>query len=204
MSFSLSFFFKKKNTKHLLQVKLTLSQQKCTPSGMMNLIICKMLLLLYLNLDLMEDVGQISYVFADKTGTLTENEMVFKYCNIGTTCLSVFGYYEGLRISEGPSDSETFNTKAAAERSHPSNRNVSNKCVSSKEELQYCHEVKTFLKQPEAKAFFECLAICHTVTVEYEGELSSHNEVHRKRKLAAASPDEEALVLATEIPEVCS
>eukprot|EP01147_Barroeca_monosierra_P001442 gene1442-4602_t len=152
--------------------------------------------------DLMEDVGQISYVFADKTGTLTENEMVFKYCNIGTTCLSVFGYYEGLRISEGPSDSETFNTKAAAERSHPSNRNVSNKCVSSKEELQYCHEVKTFLKQPEAKAFFECLAICHTVTVEYEGELSSHNEVHRKRKLAAASPDEEALVLATEIPEV--
>ncbi|EGD82884.1 hypothetical protein PTSG_12035 [Salpingoeca rosetta] len=53
--------------------------------------------------DLMEDVGQINYVFADKTGTLTENEMVFKHCNIGDTCLSVEGYYERLAVQPLPS-----------------------------------------------------------------------------------------------------
>ena len=29
--------------------------------------------------DLNEDLGQIEYLFTDKTGTLTENEMVFKH-----------------------------------------------------------------------------------------------------------------------------
>ena len=32
--------------------------------------------------DLNEDLGQIEYLFTDKTGTLTENEMVFKHFSI--------------------------------------------------------------------------------------------------------------------------
>ena len=31
---------------------------------------------------LAEDLGQIEYVLTDKTGTLTENQMVFKKCSI--------------------------------------------------------------------------------------------------------------------------
>ena len=34
-------------------------------------------------LNIPEELGQIQYVFCDKTGTLTENNMVFKRCTVG-------------------------------------------------------------------------------------------------------------------------
>ena len=40
------------------------------------------------NLSIVEDLGQLHYVFADKTGTLTQNKMEFHSMCIGMT---VFG-----------------------------------------------------------------------------------------------------------------
>ena len=40
------------------------------------------------NSDLIEELGQIDFVFSDKTGTLTQNKMIFKKCSVLNT---VFG-----------------------------------------------------------------------------------------------------------------
>jgi P-type E1-E2 ATPase len=34
--------------------------------------------------DLIEELGQIDFVFSDKTGTLTQNKMVFKKCSVAS------------------------------------------------------------------------------------------------------------------------
>eukprot|EP00055_Hartaetosiga_balthica_P010544 m.45368 g.45368 ORF g.45368 m.45368 type:complete len:1297 (-) comp7215_c1_seq2:20-3910(-) len=222
--------------------------------------------------DLMEDLGQIKYVFTDKTGTLTENEMVFKHCSVGGTPISVHGYYKSLFLGDplserltsvssstisaslmsinddyevcigdgekkkagvslagvtkcdsstdvfdddGGSIATTELSSLASSSVHTPHRNSVNEHL-ARSRTNTLYAMKESRPPPQslvnkatqfisnnklAQNFFECLALCHTVTVEVEG-VEDGADGDRKRTLAAASPDEEALMYACEMEQV--
>ncbi|XP_068994813.1 phospholipid-transporting ATPase ID-like [Embiotoca jacksoni] len=122
-----------------------------------------------------EELGQIKYVFSDKTGTLTQNIMTFNKCSInGKSYGDVFDHTgQRLEINEH-TETVDFSFNPLAD---PRFRFHDHSLVET---------VK--LENPEVHSFFRLLALCHTVMAEEktEGELFYQ----------AQSPDEGALVTA--------
>ena len=128
-----------------------------------------------------EELGQISHVFSDKTGTLTCNIMDFRKASIN-------GVSYGLGITEIGKASWKLQGKSipadileGEERA----KAASVPHVSFYDPHFDAHKAKGDLQSQRIKQFFRILALCHDTIPE---------RIDGKIKLSASNPDDEALV----------
>uniref|UniRef100_H2Y5E1 Phospholipid-transporting ATPase n=1 Tax=Ciona savignyi TaxID=51511 RepID=H2Y5E1_CIOSA len=132
-----------------------------------------------------EELGRIDYVLSDKTGTLTQNEMIFKRLHIGTVAYGVDTMDEisnHLRQFYSAPKEELVDLNSTPSR---------NKKVKATPKIRKSSHTKTV----EA---VKALAICHNVTPVYECDSDSSPQLESK-VYQASSPDEIALVKWTEL-----
>ncbi|GLB40906.1 putative cation transport ATPase (P-type) (TC 3.A.3) family. Type IV subfamily protein [Lyophyllum shimeji] len=151
-----------------------------------------------------DDLGQIEYVFSDKTGTLTQNVMEFQKCSVNGVAYGegVTEAQRGAATREGKTDSldpQELNEKLAAlkhqmlstmERAFKNRYLQPDKLTLVSPKLAEDLTVRSGQQRAHIIAFFRALALCHSVLADRPEPQQDPYLLNYK----AESPDEAALV----------
>ena len=154
-----------------------------------------------------DNLGQVEFIFSDKTGTLTRNIMEFKHCSIGRM------FYMGKDTREDQQLAAKLHRvrqnsvlqeidSVWLEKGHSANKtaNIDYGSFIKKEQRGWFDpQLDRILANPEAIAssehskqvhhFMALIALCHSVVIDHENKASDG-----KLKYNAQSPDELCLV----------
>ncbi|KAF8066587.1 phospholipid-transporting ATPase 1 [Lyophyllum atratum] len=153
-----------------------------------------------------DDLGQIEYVFSDKTGTLTQNIMEFQKCSVNGISYGegVTEAQRGAATREGKADTldpQELNEKLATlkhqmlttmERAFKNRYLQSDKMTLVSPQLAEDLTNRSGPQRAHLVAFFRALALCHSVLADRPDPQGEPHHLDYK----AESPDEAALVAA--------
>ncbi|KAJ3184415.1 hypothetical protein HDU85_001720 [Gaertneriomyces sp. JEL0708] len=156
-----------------------------------------------------DDLGQIEYLFSDKTGTLTQNKMEFMRC-----CIDGVAYGQGFTDVSAEQAGLSLDEREARMQVMQEEMKASFEAVYEGEGKGYLGKDLSFVddriwktfssgyeKREKIATFFTSLALCHTVlppkhNIQTESATSSQdmNTPTANIIYSAQSPDEQALV----------
>lgn len=170
--------------------------------------------------DLNEELGQIEVLFSDKTGTLTENQMLFIACSVGGSLYRSFKHKLYLQTIPFDRDSTINVAKemATLKRGRPAllgsfcrsprgsskvhtrrrppistKKLFDHRVTPPTEQLSLISDIE---ESERLVGFLICLCLCSTITLNESIPLEKCLDTSNGYDFQSASPDEEALIAA--------